>query len=784
MALSDFNNSNLGNLIALNNSVDELVQEDVAYSDLNKLVDQQVEKDIVGEKLANDVNLQQAGRNKYLHLKDKQKVISAAVDNEIAGLRNITGSESNDILYGGPILNDQQLQPRPLDDELSVRSANQKDFINPPYVKDGSILPIEFGPAAEDSARREGLLKRNNVSAPMNNVGVVPPINAAPINVGVVPPPVAANTDSSDSSAGFNLANTDSSDSSAGFNLLKAVGDISADSMSASNILRKAEAEAEAEARPVSVTVTPDADRGGAVPVATTIQNPLIRNLDKQIRTSLARLNTKADPKSSKPFFDWLGDFSAGLRAAGKSGDQGLGAIATGFEVARKGQQQRTALAAASQTAAIENIEKLGKTIDELGGLGGSNFGGWGSAASQYFKTAGLARSGVVTDEMLKNIGQTPGHGKFHRYTTDKQGNVQIKTSDKDIPKQILGWELDENGNHTGKKKNYVVGSEEYNKAVLDPETKISFNDPEEIESFPTEAEARKILGKNYDLFAGRGAVLSVRKKGGNITGVSIKNAPKGTWISLLDENNNFRMVDSSIPGAVERAKADGFTRNVNISLTGIPRTVEARLRSSTAHSERAIKTIDMLLEENLKRVRAGQAPLFGTTATVKRFFQNLGALSRDIGRQVPGLRSVMEEMNGDYEFNMTEGARDSFDRLAASMPVHKIVLVYSFAKAMKKGQDKINNKDVEIARRALKDNFLQGAETTEAGMIAFKQKFLDIIADNNAEIERSRLKPEGRRTPTPNHIQIMIDNKDNPVYRRSFKRYFGEQALKEAIGN
>ena len=130
MALSDFNNSNLGNLIALNNSVDELVQEDVAYSDLNKLVDQQVEKDIVGEKLANDVNLQQAGRNKYLLLKDKQKVISAAVDNEIAGLRNITGSESNDILYGGPILNDQQLQPGPLDDELSVQSANQKDFIN------------------------------------------------------------------------------------------------------------------------------------------------------------------------------------------------------------------------------------------------------------------------------------------------------------------------------------------------------------------------------------------------------------------------------------------------------------------------------------------------------------------------------------------------------------------------------------------------------------------------------------------------------------------------------
>ena len=140
--------------------------------------------------------------------------------------------------------------------------------------------------------------------------------------------------------------------------------------------------------------------------------------------------------------------------------------------------------------------------------------------------------------------------------------------------------------------------------------------------------------------------------------------------------------------------------------------------------------------------------------------------------------------MNGDYEFSMTEGARDGFDRLAASMPVHRIVLIYAFAKAMKKGQDKINNKDVEIAKDALKTSFLQGAETTEASMIAFKQKFKTIIDNNKAEIERSRLKPEGRRTPTANHIQIMKNNKDDPVYKKFFIRNFGEQALKDVIGN
>lgn len=750
MALSDFNNSNLGNLIALNNSVDELVQEDVAYSDLNKLVDQQVEKDIVGEKLANDVNLQQAGRNKYLLLKDKQKVISAAVDNEIAGLRNITGSESNDILYGGPILNDQQLQPGPLDDELSVQSANQKDFINPPYVKDGSILPIEFGPAAEDSARREGFLKRNNVSAPMNNVNVVPPINAAPINVGVVPPPVAANTDSSDSSAGFNLANTDSSagfnvantDSSAGFNVVKTVGDISADSMSTNYILPKAEAEAQS----ASVTVAPKrADSAGAVPVTTTIQNPLIRNLDKKIQTSLAGLNTKADPESSKPFFDWLGDFSAGLRAAGKSGDQGLGAIATGFEAARAGRKQRIETQVAAEKISIENIKNLGEirediiTADRLGAPGSSAQALYGAYVGPGEPVLGA--NGIIPRAYMNRLGydqRTTG-----TYSTTKAGRVvqQFHTQDPTKDKKIRFYPINSKDKLPTREGSVLISpsNPKFREYTQNPDfTQIG---PSEITEVLTDEQLANYFKGNpayLKRLQDAGATVRVTKnEDGTTKSVDILNTTQQKLQGYYNQNSGtFQVGDPNNPR--HRAKIlAGNLVPVTIQMDQIGKSSSVQLRNEINSAAQGIEIINKLKE---LRARGNGDAILGSIATAKR----AGANFLDIVTQAGSEFLPFYTFGQQLEFDINNDLIDSnvvawLNRDLSEAKVLETSLIYKYAKVLK-GTGRLNSDDIRRASDALgKRGFLKSDVDIFARYDAILPFFRTTIEDKTAQLKTVR---------------------------------------------
>ena len=501
----------------------------------------------------------------------------------------------------------------------------------------------------------------------------------------------------------------------------------------------------------------PNAEPENAVVVGTPSTKKATAPLQKAINTELARLKastTTYDKDSTMPFWNWLADFSAGMRAAAKGGDQSIGAIAAGFENVRKGAKERAATTLASRTAAIKNISELAGAAEDLASItGAGNFDGFGSAAGQFFKTPNLPRSGPVTKQMSENTNLTLdfNHNDY-TYKTDKNNNVDLKRMQRGVLENVPGWKLDGNGLPTGKPVTFVRGSEKYNDAVLNGTH--TFTKPDEIETVATDSEMKAILGNNYEAWKNKGAIIFLKKRAGVHKGLRIKNLPPGKWVNLFNgELNRAQLVDASIAGSVETAMENGFNVRMDIQSTAPPRNRASVLRTSNTASRQSMALVDRLVAEDDRRRAAGEVPLFGAIGGVKRTYQNFTALASDIGRSLPIISWMGQSAaQNDYHFGMTEDVQDTFDKWAAQLPIFKTMLVYALAKARKVDNSRLNQHDVALARKDIdKLGVLTSSRQIREGLLAVKTQFQNVIDTNTEELNRivgtkpvPKLKAEG----------------------------------------
>jgi hypothetical protein len=537
----------------------------------------------------------------------------------------------------------------------------------------------------------------------------------------------------------------------------------------------------------------PNAQPNVAVP-AVTKKNQVLAPIQKTINAELKKLQVESDPDSTMPFWNWLSDFSAGLRAAGKSGDQTVGAIAAGFANVRKGAKERAALAAAARTASIKNISELAGAAEDLASITGvGNFGGYGTAAGQFFKTPNLPRSGVVNEQMSKNTNLNLDLVRnSYTYKTDKQNNVTVHQQKLGELTQINGWRLDpKTGLPTGKPEIFTKGSPEYNKAL---ETH-TFTEPDEVETLATDADMKKLLGQNYERFKEKNSLIFVTRKAGQPKGIRIQNLPPGKWINLFNqETMTSRMVDSSIAGEVDQAMADGYTVRMNFQADTPPRSRTSMLRGANTAAEQSIALVDKLITEDDRRRAAGEVPLFGAIGGLKRTYQNFSELASDIGRSLPIISFMGRDATSDYMLGMTPEAQDNFDTMAAQLPIFKTMLVYSLAKARKQDNSRLNQFDVAQARKDIdKLGALTSSRDIRAGLLAVRTQFRDVISRNSKELQRIigvDQGPDTRKPEGPEYESIVKqlkafkakDDRNMEVYIRRFKEMYPTVDIEEVL--
>jgi len=486
----------------------------------------------------------------------------------------------------------------------------------------------------------------------------------------------------------------------------------------------------------------PSADPKTATVVGTASTKRATAPLQKAINEELARLkaSTVKDPDSTMPFWNWLSDLSAGMRAAAKAGDSGMGALAAGFDNVRKGAKERAATALAGRTAAIKNISELAGAMEDLASItGAGDFSGFGSAAGQFFKTPNLPRSGPVTKTMSTNAGLNLDLVRNdYTYTTDKQNNVTVKTIKRDTLENTRGWELDpETKLPKGKPITFVKGSEKYNNAIKDGTH--TFTDPDDIETIANDKEMKAILGKNYDAWKNKGSIIFVTKNAGVYKSLRIQNLPPGKWVNMYNRETNLTtMVDSSYPADVKQAQENGYNTIIKYQANTPTRGRASVLRTSNSAAKQSMALVDKLVAEEDRRRAAGEVPLFGAVGGVVRTYQNFTELASDIGRSLPIVRWMgRSAAQHDYNFGMTPEAQDNFDVMAAKLPIFKTMLVYALAKARKQDNSRLNQHDVALARKDIdKLGVLTSSRQIREGLLAVKTQFQGVIDRNTEELD------------------------------------------------
>ena len=456
----------------------------------------------------------------------------------------------------------------------------------------------------------------------------------------------------------------------------------------------------------------------------------------------------------------------------------------------RKGAKERAALEIASRTASIKNISELAGAVDDLASItGAGNFGGYGTASGQFFKTPNLPRSGVVSQQMSTNANLNLDLVRnSYTFKTDKQNNVTVHRQELGQLEQVRGWKLDDNGLPTGKPKIFTKGSSEYN-AALETHT---FTEPDEIEVLANDAEMQQILGNNYQKFADKGSLVFVTEKAGQrVGGVRIENLPPGKWINLFNqETMRNRMVDASIAGEVERAKEDGFSVRMNFQADTPPRSRTSMLRGANVAARQSIDLVDRLVAEDDRRRIAGEVPLFGAIGGLKRTYQNFTQLASDVGRALPMISFMGRDATSDYMLGMTPEARGNFDTMAAQFPIFKTMLVYALAKARKQDNSRLNQFDVAQARTDIdKLGKLTSSRDIRAGLLAVKTQFQNVIDRNDEELQRivgPEQSPKFRKREGSEYENIVkqlkeFKAKNDPnmeVYKQRFNGMYGPGAF------
>ena len=529
-------------------------------------------------------------------------------------------------------------------------------------------------------------------------------------------------------------------------------------------------------------------------------KNSALNQLQNQLRKELKSLTKVKDPDSVQPFWNWLSDFSAGMRAAAKAGDQTLGAVAAGFENVRRGAKERTALEAASRQAAIGNIKDLGSTIEDIAGTVGKDYGQWGTSAGQWWgiptdKTTGqsLPPSGMATPDMMRSHGFNSNTENVF-WTTDKQQNVKIQVVKKEPGKQITLWTKNNDGLLTGNSEQFVVGSAAHTTAINNPD-KYTTVEPETQMVLATKEEKKNLLGKNAELFEKVGSLIYLKKKGNKILDVEIKNLPKGVWLNLHNPTTGmYRLVNKTIPNAVDNAIRDGFSVEMNIQSDQPPRNKIQQYRGEIESSRAAIKMIERI------RTLAADKTVVGTAAAITRQYQNWRSIVSDFSEWIPELGSVVEDYaSDDASGNIDEVVRDWFDKDLTAVGVLRNSIIYKFAKALKGNTGRLNSDDIKRAEKALHQDkeSLKGQDTIISALEAAIPVFNERIASRYTLLNRE-MQNQAAATGDPSrinktyakregsvytkHVGILKGN-PTPAFQRFFNKWYGPGASANVLG-
>jgi len=529
-----------------------------------------------------------------------------------------------------------------------------------------------------------------------------------------------------------------------------------------------------------------------------------VSQIDKMIQTELASLTKEAPKDSTMPFWNWLSDFSAGLRAAGKSGDQSLGAIADGFANVRAKAKERAATRLATRKISIENIKNLGEvrediiTADRQGGLGASATALFGS----YLKPGEvLGPNGVVPRGFLGRLGydyRTTG-----TYSTTKAGRVMIDyhTQDPAKDKKVRFYPINQKTKLPTNKGSLLI-------SPMDPKFMDYSRDPKYTQTGPSEtvdvlsnAQMEKMF-KDSPEYLRRlqetGASVRVNyNSDGTIKNYSIHEPRSMKVQGFYDQKNSVLFTgDANNPVQMRDASRRGLVP-VTVQMDGVGKS-SAVMLTNEINSARQAKAIITRLQE--LRQNQGGGAILGTIADAKRSGGNFLDIITQVGREIMPVYSFGQEVSNDIANGMVDPNVEAWlNRDLSEAKVLESSLIYKYAKILK-GTGRLNADDIQRAEKALSTRgFLKSDVDIFTRLESVLPLFEQTITDKTAQLKKARKseRPLGAvqplqasqvsslvsafaederftRAPLAVGIERLLDN-PSPTEIRLFNQFHGE---------
>jgi hypothetical protein len=472
--------------------------------------------------------------------------------------------------------------------------------------------------------------------------------------------------------------------------------------------------------------------------------NKAINDLDKTIQKELVALTKQAPADSTMPFWNWLSDFSAGLRAAGKKGDQTLGAIADGFANVRAKAKERAATQLAARKISIENLESLGKLKEDLvaasATAGGGNpyaqslFSGFGEK-NEVFGTNGVVPNRFVKDKL--------GLDERYRvsYSINSKGVASFKQWKPEAREMVTLYPIGDNGQITRKPVRVVQGSNDHIKKL----NSGNFDDdkPDAIER-PLTDEQLSTLGFTNETISGwkNSGQIAVGEilPSGQIGKFRVQKQAKDDGANFMNvQTGEYYYLNKNDARHMRLARENRLVET-KITQPGVSKSVASELTDAINSSTNGIGIIDQLAA---MKSRLGEENLLGVVGRASGTAQNFVELIKDLAGQdnFIGLSSFASTVDRDFDVNdplVTEPVRRYFDfkKHLAAVPFLKQALVYQLARTFKQGR-KLNMQDVNNAKEALGFEQVTGEQTVFVRLEQARKAFAKQIRQKQNQMKK-----------------------------------------------
>ena len=723
-------------------------------TELLPAIERLVTKDITRTEVGKNPLLIKAQGNPFLTSDTKQKVTSRLVDKKVNELNTKmlrtqpteTGM-ANKVIQPRPAL----LRPQQIADlDTSILSSPSSEAGMNARLPE--LEKVAFAPSlANEEIQTSENKNRNIISADMHSSeggGILPVSYEGPMH------------SSEGGGTGYDLIK-DAGDATGASRTFTPVGFAPSLNDMDSGSLRDASAKVVPEAGTTTQIVDPP------------IQDNQLKMVDNEIKRTLKAINAKADPDSAKPFFDFLGDFSAGLREAGKSGDQSLGAIADGFANVREQAKKREATRLASRKISIDNIKTLGElrediiTADRLGAPGTSAMALYGS----YLDKPGqvLGANGIIPRGYMEALGydyRTQG-----TYSTTKAGRVvqQFHKTDPTKDKKVRFYPIDSETKLPKNKGSILVSPTDPKFREYSQNSNFTQTGPSETSMALTSSEIENMFKGNpayLKKIKDSGASVRVTKnEDGTVKSFDIHNAPKQSVSGYYDQKTG-----SIVVGDINNPKhrEEILRRNlvpVTFAQDTVGKSSSVQLTNEINSARQGVEIINKLKE---LRAGGGGKAILGSIATAKKAGGNFADILRQAGQEFLPFYSFGQQLQYDIDNNLVdENVQAWLDRDLSTARILETSLIYKYAKILK-GTGRLNSDDILKAKEALGTRgFLKSDIDIFARYEAVLPLFNETIKAKTAQLKKARLAETSLEFPPP-----AAGSLDTSVIQKSVQKF------------